>query len=158
MADETPEKSGKKKWILISAGAGVLLIVISAAVLYFTGLLTGDEAEEELVEQAAVNEVVALESLVVNLADAEEIHYARVGISLGISNPQPGTPVIDEQLMMPKLKDRLLDSIGKKTSSEMVLAETKNGLKEEVLESVNQMLPSAGGKVIEVYFTEFIIQ
>lgn len=158
--DQLPEEEqprSSRKWLFISLG-GVLAIVGTVTGLYFAGLLPGVSADEPEEPQETVTEVFELEPLVVNLADREQIRYLRIGLSLGIFNPGGKAPLIDNQILLPKLKDYLLTTLGRKDASQLTLPETKNALKKELAEGINQMLGAAEGKVLEVYITEFIVQ
>ena len=156
-------KPGSKKWILIAVGLVVLLVLGGGAVYYFIGFSA--EAEEVEAEQASVhqppdqvNDVVALEPLVVNLADQGDIRYARIGVSLGLASASPGEPIIDERLIIPKLRDKCLVLVGQKTSQELGTPEVMADLKQAIASFINQELDPSQGRVNEVYFTEFIIQ
>src|SRR5690606_7402268 len=165
MPDEATDsqKPGRIKWVILSS---VLLIVLGGgggAALYFTGYFSSSaEAARANGESAPspnrVNEVLPLDPLVVNLADEGSIHYARVGVSLGVYNPPPGKTLLDENLLVPKLKDELLPGLGKRTSSELVSPEVRELLRGEIQALVNDILRDSEAEVQEVYFTEFIVQ
>jgi flagellar basal body-associated protein FliL len=91
------------------------------------------------------------------LAD-EEIRYARIGVSLGLVSAKPGELIIDEKLMIPKLRDHFLVLVGQKTSAELAANEVKEELKKSIAKFINEGLDPELGRVSEVYFTEFIIQ
>jgi flagellar FliL protein len=157
--EQQEAKSGSKKWLFIIVGLVVLLGGAGGA-YYFLGFSAEAEVVEE--EQVAqdlneVNDVFQLEPLVVNLAD-EELRYARIGVSLGLVSSKPGEPIIDEKLMIPKLRDRFLVLVGQKTSAELAANEVKEDLKKSIAEFINEGLDPELGRVTEVYFTEFIIQ
>ncbi len=176
MPDESNEKEqaqeelpkSKLKWIIIAAG--VLLVLALGGVGAWAGGLfdsvLGEQAAETE-EAAAVepakpaesaNEVVKLDPVVVNLIPGSRLNYARIGVSLGVYNPKPGTPVINEELAVPKVKDRLLSLVGGMNSDDLLRPETKETIKKNLLSFVNQLIEEPGAKVKEVYFTDFIIQ
>ncbi len=161
---------GKKKWVLLGIGFLVLEIGVFG-VVYFFGLSFEAESSEETEEieeveeveevepERQVNEVFEIRPFVINLADPDGIHYLRLGIGLGVFNPKPGSPVIDKDILLPKLKDYLLTVVGRKTLSEIVSPEGRVKLKREILKGTSRLLPSSKGvKVLEVYLTEFIVQ
>jgi len=159
-SEQAEPKSGSKKWLLIIVGLVVLLGGGGGAV-YFLGFSA--EAEENPEEATAegldeINDVFQLEPLVVNLADEDDIRYARIGVSLGLVSAKPGELVIEEKLLIPKLRDRLLVMVGQKTSNQLVSLEVQEALKTDIADFINQSLDPALGRVSEVYFTEFIIQ
>lgn len=169
MEDENPavnepikdENPGSRKWILIAAGL-IVLIALGGGAVYFIGF----SAEPEEVEAEPptvpmpneVNDVLALEPLVVNLADEGDLRYARIGVSLGLVSKSPGEPIIDEKLVIPKLRDRCLVLVGQKTSQELATPEVMESLKQAIANFINEGLEPDQGRVSEVYFTEFIIQ
>ncbi len=155
------KKGGGKKWLFLSVGLVVILVLCGAAA-YLFGFFPGSEEEtgEEAVEEEVieVTEVINLPSIVANLSAESKMSYARIGITLGIHNPNPGVEIFDRELMIPKIKDRFLASVGSKTSNDLLKAEIKESLKSELKEQINAMLPEEGGRVVEIYFTEFIVQ
>ena len=163
MADqetENPEKgSSSKKWLMLGLGS-VGSIAAGAVTLYLLGFgpPPPQEIEEEVVPQGEINEVVRMDPLIVNLADEDEIRYARIGVSLGVHNPNRGTPLIDEELMVPKVKDRFLAQLTGRTGRQLLDPQVKEELRQELSSVINELVEPQGGKVLEVYFTEFIIQ
>jgi len=155
------QKSGSKKWIFLSIGL-FLIIISSGTAAYLFGFFDAPEEEisEELTEEQSlvVTEVINLQPLVVNLSAESKMSYARIGITLGINNPNPGFEIFDRELMIPKIQDQFLASVGQKTSNDLLDTQIKEGLKLELQEQINAMLPDEGGRVVEVYFTEFIVQ
>ena len=157
--EEAGVKGGPKKWFLILVGLVVLLGGAGGAYYFFGFSAEAEVAKEEPTAEdlREVNDVFQLEPLVVNLAD-EEIRYARIGVSLGLVSAKPGQPIIDEKLMIPKLRDRFLILVGQKTSAELARDEVKENIKAAIAEFINRGLDPNLGRVSEVYFTEFIIQ
>lgn len=155
-AEEAVEK--KRRWIWPASGL-IFLLLLAVAGIFASGIFASEEENSgEGEEHLKVTEVVSLDPLVVNLADTEEIHYVRVAISLGIYNSTPDVPFFDPVLTMPKLKDRLITVLARKHSSELSGGSAGEQLRREILEKVNQIAEPDRGKVLEVYFTEFIIQ
>lgn len=165
LADEEPKKkpSSGKKWIVL-AGAVFLVLTLTGGGLYWFGFFSEakasshEEARKEETHHEEVTEVVQLESLVVNLADTDQIRYARVGVSLGVVNKDSHHPAIDPSLTLPKIKDYLVTSLSKKTAVQLISAESKETLKKEILAAVQKMVSAEHGKVLEVYITELLVQ
>lgn len=156
---ETEQPVKGRRWILIASAAAVL-IVLAVAVAAWAGGFFG-EAEPAAADakvQRVVNEVISLEPVVVNLVSPGRMSYARIGISLGVHNPSPGRPALNEDLVVPKVKDRLLSLLGGMDSGRLLQAETKDEIKAEVLGFVREMIGNEQAEVVEVYFTDFIIQ
>jgi len=158
---EQTERKGGKKWLFLAIGLVLVLILGGGMAAYMFGFFSTSEEEvdeEESEEVIKVNEVISLQPLVANLSADSKMSYARIGITLGIYNPDPGTQVFDRELMVPKIKDQFLASVAVLTSSDLLNSETKKRLKSELKKQINAMLPEGGGRVVEIYFTEFIVQ
>ncbi|GAB4244026.1 MAG: hypothetical protein Kow00109_19950 [Acidobacteriota bacterium] len=164
-AEGEEKSSGWLRWILIAVGAVVVLGAGAGAAWYF-GVFGGEEtveaaaAPKEKKEKKAVevNDVVNLDPIVVNLRTGSPMKYARIGISLGLHNPEPGAQVIDPVIVGPKLKDFLVFTISQMTSDDLLKAETKQELKDAIRKFVNKELKESEAEVVEVYFTDFILQ
>ena len=160
---EAPES--KLKWIIIAAGV-ILVLVLGGVGAWAGGLFdlvledSAAEAEEAPQVQPAleVNEVVTLDPVVVNLIAGGRMAYARIGVALGIHNPHLGAPVLNEKLVVPKVKDRLLNLVGEMNSEDLLKPETKLTIKQDLLTFVNNLVDDSEARVKEVYFTDFIIQ
>jgi len=159
---EPPVSKGRgKKWVLLGLGFSVLAIGLFGVVYFFRVSSEAEPAEEveAVATEQEVNEVFQIRPFVINLADPDGIHYLRLGLSLGIFNPKPGSLVIDKNVLLPKLKDYLLTTVGKKSLSEIVSPDGRVKLKREILKGTNRLLLSnSKAKVLEVYLTEFIVQ
>ena len=158
--EQTEEKGGSKKWLLIIVGLVVLLGGAGGAYYFFGFSAEAEEIEEEptVQELSEINDVFQLNPLVVNLADEGEIRYARIGVSLGLVSAKPGEVILDEKLMIPKLRDKFLVLVGQKSSADLAATDVKENLKKEIADFINEGLDPELGRVSEVYFTEFIIQ
>lgn len=146
------------KWVFIAVGT-FLVLALTFIGVWASGLLDSDIESEEQGEPkpATVNEVVNLEPIVVNLVGGKT-SYARIGIAFGVFNPTPGTALIHPDLMIPKIKDCLLNTVGQMTPEQLLQKETKTELKTRIAQFVNGLLPEESGEVVEIYFTDFIVQ
>ena len=89
----------------------------------------------------------------VNLAGPEEKAYLRVGIDLGLREElQKDSAGVPTALV----RDTLLGVLTTCSPSELLTAEGKAKLRQQLLEALQQRAPDLG--VEEVYFTEFLIQ
>ena len=158
---ETPK--GKRKWIVIAA-ATALLLVVGMVGIWATGLLDPAGVEAETKADPAktpppeVTEVVSLDPVVVNLVGNGKMSYARIAVALGIHNSSPGSEVFRKEVMVPKLKDELLTAVGQMTVADLLKPEAKDQLKARIKGFVNGLLEKDSGTVVEVYFTDFIVQ
>ncbi len=89
----------------------------------------------------------------VNLADRDTDAYARVAITLELSNEKVKQEV-DKRL--PIIKDAIIDVISSKTSSFVRTPEGRESLRLELIRRINTTLFEGG--VRNIYFTEFVVQ
>ncbi|MCS6786055.1 MAG: flagellar basal body-associated protein FliL [Thiobacillaceae bacterium] len=164
---ETPAQNAaapakKKNLLIIIVIAVVALLAIGGGAVF---LLTGKPAAEQQAEgeeaAAAEEEEEAkppvyekLETFTVNLADQES--YLQVEISLKVADAK-----VQEKIKqhMPEVRDALLRLLSSKTAEELMTAEGKQALAEEVRKEVNRVIGAKKSKgVKEVLFTSFIVQ
>ncbi|MCX7673163.1 MAG: flagellar basal body-associated protein FliL [Thiobacillaceae bacterium] len=162
---ETPAQNAaapakKKNLLIIIVIAVVALLAIGGGAVF---LLTGKPAAEQQAEgeEAAAAEEEAkppvyekLETFTVNLADQES--YLQVEISLKVADAK-----VQEKIKqhMPEVRDALLRLLSSKTAEELMTAEGKQALAEEVRKEVNRVIGAKKSKgVKEVLFTSFIVQ
>ena len=109
-------------------------------------------------EPESVKEVLHLEDFVVNLADSENRAFVRLGLDLGLSEAPKGkekeggggpNPI-------PAIRDTVLGVVSVYKSDDLLTAEGKEKLKRELLGAIQKREPQA--HVMEVYFTEFLVQ
>ncbi len=105
-----------------------------------------------------VTQVLELDPFIVGLEGAGSVTYARVGIGFGFNNDDPETPVVDPEILLPKIKDYLLGHISTKSLAELAGGPQREQIKTEVKEAVAGMIPPEKGRLVEVYLTEFLLQ
>jgi len=100
----------------------------------------------------AAEATLHLDTFVVNLADPGQRAYVRAGIDLGLSRP------IDRRDPPPlgPVRDAIIAVLGQAKSDDLLTADGKTKLKQDLLHALQQRGPALG--VEEVYFTEFLIQ
>ena len=89
----------------------------------------------------------------VNLADSQQRRYLKVTVELGYRS-EAMTTEIDKKI--PEIRDFIIELFRSKTVSEINTSEGTNTLRRELKAELNQRLKT--GEIVEVYFTEFIIQ
>ncbi len=97
--------------------------------------------------------MVDLGVFTVNLADKGTDAYARVAITLELSNEKVKREV-DKR--MPIIKDAIIDVISSKTSDFVRTPEGREALRLELIRRLNIILVEGG--VRNIYFTEFVVQ
>ena len=94
-----------------------------------------------------------LDPFVVNLADADDVHYLKVSVKLELDRPETAEVLTTR---IPQVRDSVLILLSSKDSASIRSAQGKLQLREDLILKVNSLLPKAG--VRGAYFTEFIVQ
>lgn len=150
-------KGGTLKLILIvlltfvvAAGVG------GAAAWYFLVMPGSNAAEEETVIPEA--QYLPLDPpLVVNFSGSERIRFAQVGIVVMARNEDVFQAV---ERHMPVIRNNLMLLLSQKTYDQLVTAEGKEILRQEVLEEIRSVLEqrSAPANVEAIYFNNLVMQ
>jgi flagellar FliL protein len=157
-AIETPEEVPKKK-------KGKLLIILLAVIVLLAGVAVGayfflfsknQEGEKAVFskktqEASGVN--FSFEPFVVNLMDAGGTKYLKVSIQIELSDAKF---IEKAKNRTPQIRDAIIILITNKTSEELITAEGKIILKDEIKQRANQILGE--GTVLNVYLTDFVMQ
>lgn len=168
---------GKKKLIIIIA-AVVLLLGGGGAFMMMGGeKKEGDEEHHE--EPEKIYETVKLDTFIVNLSENTTflkttilIEYdpsllissgasggsAKGGGHAGGSEPPKGglPPAMEKR--KPMITDAVIRVLSSKKSSDVLSPEGKEQLKQELIEAINEAIGLDDAPVVNIYFTEFIIQ
>jgi len=142
-----------------SAGGGLLSFVLINRTLRAEAKAAekpGAENEEKIVEALEKSAVLPLEPFVVNLADADAARYLRIKISLMVDDKSKTKELLENQALQLKVRDVILQSLTAKTSKDLISEDGKNKLREEIREKINLYFREP--KLVEVMFTEFVIQ
>ena len=165
--EEAPKKS--KKMLFIIIGVVVVVLVGGGAFFMMSGKKAAD-GEEEGSEEVADGEaeghgeggkgghggalsgsIVPLDTFIVNLQVKGSFLKTTIQLEFG----EPGQPHTLEQ-DMPKVRDAIIRIMSGKTAQDILSVEGKEKLREEVKDGVNNAMGSED--VVNVYFTEFIVQ
>lgn len=141
---------------------GIPLIVVLIAVFFILqNFLGGGKAKTtdvaKLEEQATAiikkGIVVPGPTLIVNLADRTVPRFLKVSLVFEVDGPVTASEIIEKE---PIVKDALITLLSSKTMQEVLGVENMQVLKEEIVARLNSILDS--GLVLNVYFTEFVVQ
>ena len=166
------EEGGSKKKMFIIIGAGVAVAVILGLVVFMM-MGKGDtkEAEGEGAKTEAKAEgghgataskeggeaggdiMFPLEPFIVNIYDGQELRYLKVKVEIEMASPAVKA---DLDARMAPIRDAILVLLSAKTLQDIQDAQGKSQLKEEILASINKIIPP--GKIAKVYFTDFVVQ
>jgi flagellar FliL protein len=151
------EEPVKKKKPLIK----IIIIAVSALVVVAGGVLgamyyfskPGVAHKVAPPPPPAIGALWPMEPFIVNLLDNQGERYLKIIMQLEVSSQ---LVVAELELLKPKLRDNVLDLLTAKTYSELMDMGGKQRLRDEVAVRVNSYLTK--GKVVKVYFTDFVIQ
>ena len=148
--------------IAVAGCGGVVVWLAKSGKL---GLPTGvPKVEAATKPEPPKTHLVALEPLLVNLADDGGHSYLRVGLSLRVEDKAPvkgakaeepakGKPVNEFEA---DERDAALGVMGRKTTTELLAPDGKEELKQALRAALTQRVPEI--KVQDVLFTEFLVQ
>ncbi len=94
-----------------------------------------------------------LDPFIVNLMDENGRRYLRVKMDLVLSSKKAQEEIEKKK---PEIRDAILMTLSGKRFMDIASLEGKMRLRDEIKENVDKLLMS--GKVLDVYFTEFIVQ
>lgn len=155
MAEEVKEareeKKGKSKLIFIVAF--LLILLAGGGGVYFFLFAKKDKKEEKAPLPSHVGVMMEIGTFTVNLADKDVDAYARVSITLELSDEKVRQEV---EKRLPIIKDAIIDVISSKTSSFVKTPEGRENLRLELIKRINTILFEGG--VRNIYFTEFVVQ
>lgn len=174
---EAPAGGGSKKmlFIIIGAAVAVLLLVVVVVVMMMG---KGDKKEKKEGGEAAQTTaaggakggapaaggaapagatgaalVYPLEPFIVNIYDGQELRYLKVKVEMEMASPAL-KPELEGRLAA--MRDAILVVLTSKTLQDIQDMQGKNQLREEILVAVSKIV--AQGKVVKVYFTDFVVQ
>ena len=144
---ETAEvaKGGKKKLVMIVVP---VLLAVVAAWYFVLGPGSGGSAAEEKPKEVELGEVVALEPITMNLADGRLL---KVGLALQL----PKEPASEEEVTGSVALDEAIAFLGEHTYAQLAAPAARQEAKKELSERVAKRYHEG---VLEVYFTEFVMQ
>lgn len=156
-ATEAPEQAPKKKKgkLLIIIIAAVVLLVGGASAYFFLFAKKTDEGRDDSAKQTKEASGVnfSFDPFVVNLMDSGGTKYLKVSIQIELSDSKFMEKAKNRT---PQLRDAIITLITNKTSEELITAEGKIILKDEIKQRSNQILGE--GTVLNVYLTDFVMQ
>jgi len=148
-----PEEDNRSSKGLGGKLAFVLPMLILSAIGIWFWVHRGTEAEVQASGEQRVQSTLHLETFVLNLADADQRAYLRVGVDLGLNrelkNGDPTVPIA-------QVRDAILGVLAQAKGDDLVTAQGKAKLKQDLLRALQERVPQLG--VEEIYFTEFLIQ
>jgi flagellar FliL protein len=132
---------------LAAAAFGVALFVVGPMLPAATG-----EAKPKSAEK--FGRVLALEPVVVNLAQTEGRRYLKATVHLEISEEEKVVKEVEAR--KPQIQDLLVATFSRKSLLDATAPEALDALRGEILERVAQLLGRE--RVRRVFITEFVVQ
>jgi flagellar basal body-associated protein FliL len=155
----SPKAKSKKKSILIFGMTGFVLMAGGFGAAGYLGYIPlpgishGKSQGPSVVEKQEIGPVVKLGPLTINLKEGSGTNYIKATMVLEIARKDW---VEDVQSRMPLLIDTVILILGDKRLEDMKRPDSKEQLKEEFLNKMNEHLKSK--KIKRIYFDEFLYQ
>jgi flagellar protein FliL len=154
--------------LLIAVLVGVLIAGLAAGgVAYYLArsgrlpALSGAAVKEPATSVGT--HTVALDPLLVNLADSDGNSYLRVALTLRVANASDKsgskpkeTKATDGSEVVAEVRDTTLTVLGRQTAEGLMAAGGKEKLKAEIKSALAEH--NADLKVLDVFFTDFLVQ
>ncbi|CAM2788293.1 flagellar basal body-associated protein FliL [Helicobacter burdigaliensis] len=153
-------------FIIIGVVALLLVVLIVVAILIFSG---GDEKPEaqqqpQVAQQAggvqgggnllSVGQMYPVDQFIVNLmTSGGGKRYLKTSISLELSAPTLQTELDTKRDI---IRDTIITILSSKTLEEIQTTKGKQKLRAEIQERINEFL--VDGRVVNIFFTEFVVQ
>jgi flagellar protein FliL len=151
-----PEKKGSKLKLIIIIVVVVALLGGGGAAAYFIFFKAKSQTADKKQEAKPLIAVfLPMDPFIVNLIDNEGERYLKVVMQLELSDQ---LMLEDVKKINPKIRDAILELLAAKTYKEMIDPLGKQKLRDEIAMRTNLLINSPKGKVVKVYFTEFVIQ
>lgn len=174
-AEAAPKKKGKK---LLFALIGVVVLGVAGAAAALFILKKNTAEDEGLDEEAPAHKPVdpksaptflPLDNMVVNLADPGGNRYIQIGLTLQLQDAHTGDAV---KAFMPSIRSRILVILSKRTAEDVLSAEGKSRLGNDIIAAVSEVMGYPAPKTEEegkkkrgpaspvqaVLFSSFIVQ
>ena len=152
--DDPPVKKRPiMKIIVIVLSTLVVLGAGTVGALYFYSRSGAAKKAETPAPPPIVGAFWSIEPFIVNLSDNQGERYLKVVMQMEVSDLTV-SPQLDQ--LRPKIRDNILDLLTAKTYGELMEMGGKQRLRDEIVIRLNSFLTQ--GKIVRVYFTEFVIQ
>ncbi len=164
MAEAAPEPKAKGSKSLVLILVGVLALAGGGGGAYLLFHKGGGTAEgsgggahaEASGKPQAEPGVISLESFITNLGGTDSDRYVKCTIRLELNPREAAEKVKLDELAITRIRDRILTLLSSKSFEEVASTDGKNRLRDEIKTQVEPLME--GGKVAEVYYSEFIVQ
>lgn len=162
MADKVAEESTAPKprfgWKVIVIGVAAILVAVGGGTFAMLKYLRASAtvAAAEKAKKETVQATLNLEPFLVNLADKDAVRFVKVTFRLGVTEKNAEEEIGKNNIFLAATRDSVISLLTSKTSDEILTAEGKTKLRQEVQARINAVIPK--GKVLEVYIVDFVVQ
>jgi len=161
-----PANNTKSPILLIALAVINMLVVAGVGFMLYKGkkkeaaepkieqVIKGEhEAQEKEAseEKAFIGKVIPLETFIINLSGSKGRRIAKVNMELELQGEQVQAEIDKRKA---QIRDIIIIILSSKTYDEVSSRDGKDSLKNEVKDTLNAFLTK--GKIVNVYFTEFI--
>lgn len=144
-------KKPKSKKMMFILPLLVILLGAGGAGAYFK-FFKGPAGKTDKAEHGKYD-IYEMNTFLVNLADPGGKRYLKASIKLKVSSAAVAKEC---QLNDYEIRDRVLTLLSSKETDEVMSPDDKAVLKKQIMDTVNRALHK--GRVLDVYFTDFLIQ
>ena len=138
----------------------IAVLIIGGGILALkAGVLSGIFKQSETLASSSestqqdIGPIYSLSTFIVNLVGDRGKSYLKAQLDLELSNE---TVKVEIDKRLPQFRDSVLTLLSSKSQNDIKTLEGKYQLREEITSTLNQYLVT--GKVINVYFIDFIVQ
>lgn len=112
-----------------------------------------DVKEKVVIADTSLGPMLPLDPFIVNLSEPAGKRFIKVTMEFELSSRELENEVKNK---LPQFKDHIITVLSSKSLEDVITAEGKFKLKEEIMSRVNQNLKT--GVIRNVFFTEFVVQ
>jgi len=156
---EAPQKKSRKGLML--AGALILAVALGAtAVFTYPNLIKGikkvfpKEKPKEIAITEQVKDTLALEPFLVNLADQDEVHFAKTTFQLGLG--EKAKEEAKNSVAVAAIRDSIISLLSSKKAEQILSPQGKEELRKEIRTRVDHLPPML--QVAEFFIVDFVVQ
>ena len=149
--NQKPKKGGKKKLLLLLI-SGLLIIILAGVMVFFLTTPKGEEGKEAKRHHKETF-LYTMEPVVVNLFDPTGKRYLQISLAFELGDKKLEEEIKNNE---PKIKDVIISVLSSKTPEEVLKAEAKEVIKNELLHKINSILGEE--VVLNIYITQYIVE
>ncbi|MBA2134051.1 flagellar basal body-associated FliL family protein [Capillibacterium thermochitinicola] len=150
------DKNGKANQIIITITVCLLIFfaaVFSATMFFIYKIMPAKERYTKVTAGTEVKYLMPLgDEVLVNLADPLKQKYLRLNFTLVLDSERTQQEIEKRKA---QVRDLVISICRGKTSEELREKEGNSKLRTEIITAINNILPE--GKVLDIFFTDFIV-